>query len=143
MPVVVPRVGALGRLILPLLVSLLALVAPLRARAAQGDCGQPATNGDSPVATDCLFVLRSGVGSVACELCVCDTNDNAAVSASDALLCLRVAVGQPAQLACPSCEICVGPFAATEETFAQIFLDQLDGDGNLEPEPSCESDNNF
>jgi hypothetical protein len=128
------------RFVVPLVLGAFLCFAPAHAGAAQGDCAQPVTSGDGPVATDCLFVLRTGVGSASCELCVCDANDNAAVSASDALLCLRVAVGQPAELTCPPCEVCVGPLEATEETFSQLFLDQLDDEGNFEPEPICATD---
>jgi hypothetical protein len=68
-----------------------------------GDCGQPSSSGGAPVASDALFTLRVAVGSGVCELCVCDVDDNAAVTAADALRILRVAVGQPQTLACPAC----------------------------------------
>jgi len=68
---------------------------------ALGDCSQPVSNGTRPVASDCLFILRSAVGQFPCpSLCVCDTNGNASVQASDALICLKNAVGQDVELEC-------------------------------------------
>src|SRR5688572_8362179 len=75
------------------------------ASAAQGDCGQPASSGATPSASDCLFVLRTATGAATCEPeCVCDTNGGGGITASDALVCLKVAVGQPnVTLECPPC----------------------------------------
>jgi hypothetical protein len=85
----------------------LALVAPFAgvqcAAAALGDCGQPATSGNAPTASDALFVLRAATGSQTCEPCVCDVDDSGGVSASDALRVLRRAVGQTIELLCPAC----------------------------------------
>ncbi len=67
-------------------------------------CSQPISSGPEPVASDCLTILRAGVGQTSCPLCVCDTNDNGSIVASDALLCLRKAVGQAVTLSCPDCE---------------------------------------
>jgi hypothetical protein len=90
-----------------LLICLLAIAgAAGPAAAAQGDCSQPSTTGSSPKAADCLFILRVGVSLETCELCVCDVGGNGAVSASDALACLRIAVGRtdtPAN--CPACRV--------------------------------------
>jgi hypothetical protein len=71
--------------------------------AAMGDCGQPASGGSSPVATDALFILGAAVAVQTCELCVCDVNDDTAITATDALTTLAAAVGQPIVLDCPSC----------------------------------------
>jgi cysteine-rich repeat protein len=54
-------------------------------------------------ASDALFVLRTGVGSETCLLCVCDVNASGSVTASDALVVLRQAVGQSVSLLCPAC----------------------------------------
>ena len=81
---------------------LLALPVPA-ALAANGDCGIPVTSGSRPTTADCLFVLRAGVKLVPCAPCVCDTDGNASVNSADALLCLRAAVHQPVQFACPAC----------------------------------------
>jgi cysteine-rich repeat protein len=70
-----------------------------------GDCGQPISAGDSPVATDALFVLSAAVGTQFCEACVCDVNDDGAVTATDALIDLSAAVGQAVSLDCSSCAI--------------------------------------
>ncbi len=54
-------------------------------------------------ASDALFVLRAGVGSEVCELCVCDVDNGGDINASDALLVLQKGVGQPVVLNCPAC----------------------------------------
>lgn len=73
------------------------------ALAANGDCGQPASNGPNPVATDCLFILQAGVGAQTCNpVCVCDLNGSGGnPNATDALICLNVSVGVPGLLNCP------------------------------------------
>src|SRR5262245_35055727 len=74
-------------------------IAPLRA--AHGGCGQPVSSGAKPIASDCLFILRSAVGSQTCDpACVCDTNGTDDTTASDALVCLKKAVGQDVDLEC-------------------------------------------
>lgn len=71
------------------------------ARAAQGDCAQPISSGSGPSASDCLFILKAAVGSVVCSpACICDPDNNGRTSAVDALMCLKVAVGQPIPLMC-------------------------------------------
>ena len=71
--------------------------------AALGDCSQPVTNGATPTASDCLFILRAAVGSETCTPpCVCDPSGAGGVTASDALVCLKKAVGQTVTLACPA-----------------------------------------
>src|SRR6185369_14014961 len=93
-------------LLLPLAAALLALVARAGvAAAAVGDCGLP-VNQTGPKSSDCLFILRSAVGSTNCAPCTCDVNNSADVTATDALLCLRVAVGQNIALECPACLSC-------------------------------------
>jgi uncharacterized repeat protein (TIGR01451 family) len=73
-------------------------------RAANGDCSQPLSTGAAPTASDCLFILRTAVGSQVCDpACVCDTNGAGGTSATDALLCLKAAVAEPVTLSCP-CE---------------------------------------
>jgi len=81
--------------------------APKRAAAALGDCGQPISGGNSPTASDALFILQAAVGSQTCALCVCDVDGGASatVSASDALRVLRRAVGQSIELVCPDCSV--------------------------------------
>lgn len=73
-----------------------------RARAAQGDCSQPLSSGPAPVSTDCLFILNAGVSLVTCSpACICAPSGDLPISATDALVCLRKAVGQSVQLRCP------------------------------------------
>lgn len=77
---------------------------PSVARAAQGDCGQPLSTGAAPTASDCLFILRTAVGTQTCDpVCICDTNGAGGTTATDALLCLKAAVAEPVTLSCP-CE---------------------------------------
>ena len=69
--------------------------------AAQGDCGQPVTTGAMPAAADCLFILNAGLGTATCTPeCICDVTGEGTTSATDALLCLQFAVGQPVSLNC-------------------------------------------
>lgn len=79
-------------------------VAASPARAAKGDCGQPSSSGSAPTAQDALYTLRTAVGSLTCDLCICDVNASSKVTAADALLLLKKAVGQDVPLACPACE---------------------------------------
>ncbi|HYC57440.1 MAG TPA: endonuclease/exonuclease/phosphatase family protein [Candidatus Binatia bacterium] len=71
--------------------------------APSGDCGDPAPPSGNVTASDALFVLRTAVGSLSCEVCVCDASGNGSITASDALLILKAAVGQDVDLACPAC----------------------------------------
>lgn len=76
--------------------------------AANGDCSIPVTSGSLPKSSDCLHILKAGVGIVECDLCVCDTNGSQSLTSADALLCLKVSVGQEVPLACPPCGDCPG-----------------------------------
>ncbi len=73
-------------------------------RAANGDCAVIVTGGIKPLASDCLGILQHAVSKTLCaplDPCVCDADGSGAILASDALLCLNVAVGNPAfTLAC-------------------------------------------
>jgi hypothetical protein len=72
------------------------------AHAARGDCSQPVTDGSTPLATDCLFVLRVAVSLATCDPeCVCAPKGSLPVVATDALVCLRSATGQSVALLCP------------------------------------------
>ncbi|HYB98461.1 MAG TPA: hypothetical protein VEC57_04930 [Candidatus Limnocylindrales bacterium] len=95
-----------SRLSLSFAASLFALVLslPAASEAAQGDCSQPVTSGQNPTASDCLYILKSAVGTEECEICVCDTTGNEEIQATDSLLCLKYAVGQPVELNCPECD---------------------------------------
>lgn len=106
MKILLPRfrpLAAAGRVLLAVLLA--GVVAPtLPADAAKGDCSQPQSTGATPTAGDCVYVLKASVQLVACELCVCDVNDSVTITASDALQCLRKAVGLTVTLKCPLCE---------------------------------------
>jgi hypothetical protein len=64
-------------------------------------CGTP-TNPDAaaPVASDALFALQAAVGLFTCDTRVCDTDGNATIAATDALLILRKSVGDDVTLEC-------------------------------------------
>jgi 3-phytase len=65
-------------------------------------CAQPLSAGTAPVATDCLHILRVVVGLATCDpVCVCAPKGTLPVSATDALMCLNKATGQPIALNCP------------------------------------------
>ena len=67
-----------------------------------GDCSQPVTSGTKQTATDCLFILRAGVGAATCApKCICDTDSNGNITAGDALRCLIDTVGGNATVNCP------------------------------------------
>lgn len=76
---------------------------PSAGLAAKGDCSQPSTTGVSPTASDCVYILKAAIGLLPCEFCVCDVNGSVSLSAADALLCLKHAVGQNVTLNCPDC----------------------------------------
>src|SRR5205085_1181304 len=61
------------------------------ASAQVGGCGRPLHA--QPTAADALFALKASVGSLECDLCVCDVNNSGEVTATDALEILRFAVG--------------------------------------------------
>lgn len=66
-------------------------------------CGIPRSpTATEPLTSDALFVLRTAVGVVTCDLRVCDVNDSGEVNTSDALAVLRSAVGQSVNLVCPT-----------------------------------------
>jgi hypothetical protein len=65
-------------------------------------CGDASLD-DKVTATDALLVLKSAVGSLECELCVCDTNASSTITSPDALIVLKFAVGQEVVLNCPAC----------------------------------------
>lgn len=94
---------ALFRRLLPAAALAAALLPAMPADAAKGDCGQPQSTGTKPSAGDCLYVLKSAVKVVSCELCVCDVNNSGTLTATDGLQCLRKAVGLTVTLTCPSC----------------------------------------
>jgi hypothetical protein len=68
-------------------------------------CGQPATSGAQPLASDALQVLRAAVGNFSCLACVCDVDDSQQITTTDALMTLKKAVGQPVTLSCPVCGV--------------------------------------
>jgi hypothetical protein len=114
-----------------LLAAGLAATAAGPAQAALGDCSQPQSNGAAPVASDCLFILRTAVGSETCTPeCICNTNGEAAVTASDALICLNIAVGTPGfELNCP----CDGTTSTTSTTLPGASPDLQDASYAFDP----------
>jgi hypothetical protein len=81
------------------------LLCPGSALAAKGACSQPTSTGSGPSASDCLFILRTAVGSSTCgPECICAPKGSLPTVTSDALLCLRGSVGQPVVFDCP-CDV--------------------------------------
>jgi hypothetical protein len=70
----------------------------------EATCADPVSPFGAPVATDCLFILNAAVGAEQCEACICDAIGTNGVNSTDALLCLRVAVGESLPLDCPPCD---------------------------------------
>lgn len=67
-------------------------------------CSQPLSVHESqPKASDCLYILRAAVGSAACCNCPCDVDSSKTITASDALRCLRKAVGLSQSIQCDEC----------------------------------------
>ena len=89
-----------------LVLSAALFVAPSLVNAAQCDCGQPQSSGTGPAASDCLNILKTAVGGANCNAAtcsdarICDTDGNGDTTASDALVCLKKAVGQSVTLTC-------------------------------------------
>jgi len=69
-------------------------------------CGTPVSGAASgPAASDALYALRASVGASACDACICDVDLNGFVSATDALVLLKHAVGALTDtLACVQCQ---------------------------------------
>jgi hypothetical protein len=65
-------------------------------------CAQPLSTGTLPTAGDCLYILQAAVFVRTCDpACQCAPKGAMPVAATDALLCLRAAVGAPVTLRCP------------------------------------------
>jgi hypothetical protein len=61
---------------------------------AASTCGQPASSGRRPTASDALFVLRTTVALERCDACVCDVDGDGTTTTSDALTLLPRRRGQ-------------------------------------------------
>jgi hypothetical protein len=84
------------------LVAAVALLACSAFPAGAQGCAQPVSTGAAPVASDCLFILGAAVGSQTCSpACLCAPTGTLPTKATDALLCLSAATGQPVVLDCP------------------------------------------
>ena len=67
---------------------------PVAATAGQGQCSQPVSTGSKPAATDCLHILRAAVELETCTPeCLCAPSGSLPITATDALACLKIAVG--------------------------------------------------
>ena len=85
--------SALGPTLVAVSTAVLWSAGPQAAEAGLGDCGQPASTGDRPTATDAFFALKSAVGSEPCPLSVCDVDRSGTITVSDAWRILKAAVG--------------------------------------------------
>jgi hypothetical protein len=67
-------------------------------------CGD--ANGDQSVTgLDALRILRATTGAQSCDPCSCDIDGSGTVDAADAVLALRLSLGQSVATACPRCEV--------------------------------------
>ncbi len=105
------------------------LFAPATANAV--GCSQPLSNGPSPTASDCLYILRAAV-----ELefpdpeCFAAPTGTLPVKATDALVCLNAAVGLPVDLNCPCGDVTTTTLPAGDD----------DGDGIENNDDPCPFD---
>jgi pathogenesis-related protein 1 len=91
-----------------------AIYGPKTANAA--NCAQPVSTGALVTATDCLFILNVAVGAASCgNECECAPKGALPTTATDALLCLNAATGQPAALECP-CQVSTTTTTTTTST---------------------------
>lgn len=67
-------------------------------------CADPVLPYDTVTVADALYILRRSVGLVACQTCLCDTDQSGTMTTSDALRALRIAVGQSVTKRCGACE---------------------------------------
>ncbi len=65
-------------------------------------CGRPTATSGVPKSSDAQYTLRAAVGQVTCSLRVCDVDNTTKIVATDAQRILRLAVGQPVTLICPT-----------------------------------------
>jgi len=91
------------------------------------------TNGSQPTASDCLFILRTAVGAVTCDpACICAPKGSLPTTATDALVCLKKAVGQGVALNCPCQGIQEGDdFNDNSKDTTKWGADIVDGKGLL------------
>jgi len=110
-----------------------ALSTPATVLAAKGDCSQPQSTGPNPAASDCLYILKVAVGSLTCSpACICAPKGTLPTTSSDALLCLRKSVGQPATLKCPCTNAATGDdFNDNSRDTAKWDSDDVTGNGVL------------
>jgi hypothetical protein len=107
LPALVITVATVAVVALPLVAS--------HAFAAEPRCGQPVTTGDVPKASDALSVLRTAVGTVPCQKCICDVDRTGTITTGDALRVLRKAVLLPVTIRCVDClaSATIGPDGGT------------------------------
>ena len=79
-------------------------------RECSGDCGNPLITTELPIrpikppdASDALYILLTAIGQhPPCQPCICDVDSDGEIGATDALLTLAFAVGEPVTLTCPA-----------------------------------------
>ena len=122
-------------LTVPILALVLFLACSQPAFAAKGSCGQPASNGATPLASDCLYMLRAALGVGSCNpTCICDLNASGGnPTASDALSCLKTSLGVPGLLDCPCGALATDGDDFDDDTKDTTRWDDdaLTGDGSL------------
>ncbi|HXC50419.1 MAG TPA: hypothetical protein VN634_06015 [Candidatus Limnocylindrales bacterium] len=104
---------AAGTLVLHLTAAAIAAAPP---QFTCGDVVQPT----GVAASDALATLQSAVFLRSCEPCACDADGSSVVTASDALLVLKKAVGQNVTVRCP---FCCAECACTPQTLTLTLAD--------------------
>ena len=66
-------------------------------------CGDAANSDLLIRSKDALAVLHASLGTIPCELCICDGDQSGDITTSDALAFLRLSVGAPITPSCPPC----------------------------------------
>lgn len=114
------------------------LAAPTPVLAAQGECGQPLTNG--PKTSDALAILKAAVGQTiqACinKPCICDVDGGGSIKTSDALLCLKKSVGQNVDLRCKCQSQWIGSWSSYDGPYegglsAMLTMDTFAVEGSI------------
>jgi Cytochrome C oxidase, cbb3-type, subunit III len=82
-------------------------------------CAQPLTSGPQPTASDCLVILKAALGAGGCDPeCICAPKGSLPISATDALICLKRAIGQQVTLQCPCEGVTTTTTSSTTTTMA-------------------------
>lgn len=129
------RRQSISNTITPILAAAVAVVLALSSpsHAGTGGCTQPASDGPTPTAIDCLYILKAATGSMTCAPeCICDPTGDEAITVADALKCFMIAVGMPVA------NLCCGATTTTSTTTTTTMGEcAASGDACGEDMPCC------